>query len=156
MKKLIPYVLFTAAIALMAIVFYLDTLDMVKAAYQLPRILIVVVLLLSALMIVERVYLIRKARTAGTGAGGDASAAAPEPVNLSRVAVFTVLLAGYVLTIKPLGYFIVTPLYLAAVLLYLRATKLPWVMAIAFGFTVFVYLLFVLFLRLPVPMGLLR
>ncbi len=65
------------------------------------------------------------------------------------------LIFAYVLTIIPLGYFIATPAFLIGSLLFLRSTKPHWILAIAVGFTGFVYLLFVLFLHMPVPMGLL-
>ncbi len=54
MKRLIPHLLFAGAIDFMAVVFYVNTLRMPKAAYQMPRILIALVLLLSVLMIVEQ------------------------------------------------------------------------------------------------------
>jgi len=149
MKRLIPYLLFAGAIDFMAIVFYVDTLRMPKAAYQMPRIFIALVLLLSVLMIVEQAYLMRKAsgEEDRNGPSGEIS-----PV---RIAVFVVLIFAYIMTIKPLGYFIATPAFLVGSLVFLRSTKLPWIAAIAVGFTAFVYLLFVLFLHMPVPMGLL-
>jgi cell division protein FtsW (lipid II flippase) len=73
----------------------------------------------------------------------------------TRVFVFIVLVSGYILTRERLGYFVVTPIYIIATYLYLRATKFYKMILIAVGFTLFVYLLFVLFLHLPVPMGLL-
>ena len=158
MRKLIPYVLFAGVISFVAIIFYVDTLDMAKAAYQLPRLLIFSVLALLGLMIVERFVLLRKPApleeseqdTTLTAKTGEDHA---DEVSLNRITVFIVLLIAYVLTIRPLGYFIATPLYLIGIMSYLRATKLSRIILVAFGFTGFVYLLFVLFLNLPVPMG---
>ena len=150
MKKLVPYILFAGVIDLLAVVFYLDTLRMPKSAYQMPRILIVLVLILSTFMIGERVLQLRKAPPV---AYNDAVSG---NVSVLRIAVFVLLLFAYVMTIKPLGYFIATPAFLIGSLVFLRSTKLPWIMAIAVGFTGFVYLLFVLFLHMPVPMGLLE
>jgi len=149
MKRLIPYLLFAAAIDSMAIVFYLNTLRMPKSAYQMPRIFIALVLLLSVLMIVEQAVLMRKPPTEANGNGPS------REINPVRIAVFVLMILGYIMTIKPLGYFIATPAFLVGTLVFLRSTRLPWVVAIAVGFTGFVYLLFVLFLHMPVPLGLL-
>lgn len=160
MGKLIPYILFAGVIGLVAAIFYVDTLDMTKAAYQLPRLLIVLVAVLLCLMIVERFFLIRKAAPLAEKKPDELLNVDPvetdsEEVSLVRIFVFVALLVTYVLTIKPLGYFIATPLFLIGIMLYLRATRLPWIIFISLGFTGFVYLLFVLFLNLPVPMGIL-
>ncbi len=156
MKKLIPYGLFAGAIGFVAVVFFIDTLDMTKAAYELPRILIVLVLFLLVLMLVERYYLLGRPTPLTDGPDEGLAAALPAEggeVSVSRIAVFVTLLVTYVVIIKPLGYFLATPLFLLAVFSYLRATKMVWIVLISVGFTVFVYLLFVLFLNLPVPMG---
>ena len=149
MKRLIPYLLFAGAIDFMAVVFYANTLRMPKAAYQMPRILIALVLLLSVLMIVEQLLQMRKPPSAANGNS------LPADISLIRIGVFVSLLFAYVLTITPLGYFIATPLFLLGTLGFLKSTKPHWIAAIAVGFTAFVYLLFVLFLHMPVPMGLL-
>jgi len=149
MNRLVPYLLFAGAVDLLAVVFYVNTLRMPKAAYQMPRILIALVLLLSVLMIVEQFLLMRKTPSADNGN------TLPVEISPIRIGVFVSLILAYVLTIVPLGYFIATPVFLIGSLLFLRSTKMHWILAIAVGFTVFVYLLFVLFLHMPVPMGLL-
>lgn len=149
MNRLAPYLLFAGAVDSLAVVFYVNTLRMPKAAYQMPRILIALVLLLSVLMIVEQVVLMRKTPSAENGND------IPVEISPIRIGVFVSLILAYVLTIVPLGYFIATPVFLIGSLLFLRSTKMHWILAIAVGFTVFVYLLFVLFLHMPVPMGLL-
>jgi hypothetical protein len=149
MKRLIPYLLFAGAIDFLAIVFYVNTLRMPKAAYQMPRILIALVLLLSVLMIVEQFLQMRKPPSADNGNG------LPAKISPIRIGGFVSLILAYVLTIVPLGYFITTPAFLIGSLLFLRSTKPHWILAIAVGFTGFVYLLFVLFLHMPVPLGLL-
>ena len=149
MKRLTPYLLFAGAIDSLAIVFYVNTLRMPKAAYQMPRILIALVLLLSVLMIVEQLLQMRKPPSADNGKD------LPVKISPLRVGVFVSLILAYVLTIVPLGYFIATPAFLIGSLLFLRSTKLHWILALAVGFTGFVYLLFVLFLHMPVPLGLL-
>jgi len=165
MKKLIPYILFAAAVDAMAIVFLVDTTHMPRAAYQMPRIFIGLILLLSVLMVVEQAVLMRKSGSGnGDGAASDAAADPPPDadgagasaeVSLPRIAGFVLLIFCYIMTINPLGYFIATPAFLVATLVFLKSTRLPWIAAIAVGFTGFVYLLFVLFLHMPVPLGLL-
>lgn len=163
MKQLAPYIAFAVALNCLMIVFFIDTLKMPKAAYQMPRLLIGVVVLLSLLMLAERVWLMRKGFKADLRASPDdretvvpLTASFPtERSSLLRIGVFVSALFLYVMTIETLGYFITTPLFLIGVLSFLRSTKLPYAIAIAIGFTGFVYLLFVLFLNLPVPMGLL-
>jgi len=107
------------------------------------------VLLLSVLMIVEQFLLMRKTPSAENGND------IPVEISPIRIGVFVSLILAYVLTIVPLGYFIATPVFLIGSFLFLRSTKMHWILAIAVGFTAFVYLLFVLFLHMPVPMGLL-
>ncbi len=160
MRKLIPYVLFAGFIGVVAIILYIDTLDMTKAAYQLPRLVIMLVLALLAMMIVERFLQIRKAAVImepapGTEPVEETAEVADGTVSPARIAVFVVLLIAYVATIKPLGYFIATPLFLVGIMAYLRATSWFRIIFIAVGFTGFVYFLFVFFLNLPVPMGIL-
>lgn len=160
MRKLIPYALFAGVIGVIAIILYADTLDMSKAAYQLPRLVIMLVLALLGLMIAERFFQIRKAArieepVPDTEPIGEPPEILSGVVSPARIAVFVILLIAYVATIKPLGYFISTPLFLIGIMAYLRATSLPRIILIAVGFTGFVYFLFVLFLNLPVPMGLL-
>jgi putative tricarboxylic transport membrane protein len=134
MKKLVPYILFAAAVDALAIVFYVDTLRMPRAAYQMPRIFIGI---------------------DGNGPPENNDDLPSEEISPVRAAGFVLLIFGYIMTINPLGYFIATPSFLVATLLFLRSTKPQWIAAIAVGFTGFVYLLFVLFLHMPVPMGLL-
>ena len=165
-------IVFAALTVLLALVFYIDTLDLPEAAYELPRILIVLVVLLAIAMVLER-WLWNKKKTlvpnedsygnAGLGhrdgsPENSTSMFAREnapPAQLPRVLLFILLTTGYLVTIERLGYFIVTPLYIIATYLHLKATNFRNIIFIAIGFTVFVYMLFVFFLHLPIPMGLL-
>jgi len=147
---------------LVAIIFYFDSLHLSKSAYLLPRILILIVILLSVAMMIEQVLSHRKIHSS-------VSVKTDNPVlpdtdfsndeefrtEFYQVGVFIILAAGYILTIEWMGYFIVTPLYIISSYLYLKATEYYKIILIAVGFCVFVYLLFVIFLHLPVPMGIL-
>jgi len=168
MKKLYPYFAFAALIDVMAVTFFIETLRMPKAAYQMPRLLITALVILSTLMIAEQVWKLRKGEPVKKQKDDEleklmeeaakAAELSPEEQRNSKIrrAFFVGALTAYIVTIKPLGYFIATPLYLLGTLIYLKSTKSYIALAIAVGFTIFVYLLFVLFLNLPVPMGLLE
>jgi len=159
-KKLVLQILFAGLTMLLASVFYIHTLHLPKAAYQLPRILIVIVIFLSIAMVIERLFSYKKnlqkdSEKADFPGNYNLSVSKKAEFNVhpARVFVFIVLIIGYVLTIERLGYFIITPIYIITTYLYLRATNFLNVILITVGFTFFVYLLFVLFLHLPIPMG---
>ena len=159
-KKLFMQIIFAGLTMLLAVVFYFQTLNLPEAAYQLPRILIFIVILLSIVMAIGRLFSYKKnfqEDTKKTDFPGNHNHSVSKEdefnVRPARVFVFIVLITGYILTIEQLGYFIITPIYIIATYLYLRATKFLNIILIAVGFTFFVYLLFVLFLHLPIPMG---
>lgn len=161
-KKVFLQITFAGLAVLLAVVFYIHTLHLPKAAYQLPRILIVIVILLSIAMVVERLYSHKKnlrqdSKNTDFPINHNPGVSKEDEfdIRLTRVFVFIVLITGYILTIERLGYFIITPIFIIATYLYLRAAKFLNIILIAVGFTFFVYLLFVLFLHLPIPMGIL-
>lgn len=146
MNNLAKHGLASALTLTLAIVFYVNSLKLPDAAASLPRILAVIIILLSFAMFGEAWYNERKNRKVQQEYS--------EPIHGFRVFVFAALIALYVILIKPLGYFLVTPLFLIVALSYLKATRLWKSVLIALGFTLFCYLLFVWFLNLPIPMGL--
>lgn len=146
MNNLAKHGLASALTLTLAIVFYVNSLKLPDAAASLPRILAVIIILLSFAMFGEAWYNERKNRKVQQESN--------EPIHGFRVFVFAALIALYVILIKPLGYFVVTPLFLIVALSYLKATQLWKSVLIALGFTLFCYLLFVWFLNLPIPMGL--
>ncbi|TXT41982.1 MAG: hypothetical protein FD137_2403 [Spirochaetes bacterium] len=128
---------------------FIDTLDMVRAANELPRLLILLVVALSVGMVFESyknsIKVISKAK----------DQTALDKSALVRLVLFIILIAAYVILLQPLGYFIMTPLFIIGSYMLLKATTLLAGVLTGIGFSVFVYLLFVLFLHLPVPMGIL-
>ena len=150
-----PYVFVAVCAWVLAGVFYQSSLDMAPAAYQMPRILAVLVSALAVLMLID-VFLFRR-RHQGTEAA--AQSTAPflggffDGVNILRAGSFLAAIILYVALLEPVGYFIMTPLFLVATFMFLRACR-PWIAGtIAVVAPVFVYLVFVFFLDLPVPMG---
>lgn len=138
--------LFGAGVCALGVIFWVQTYKMSDSAALLPRILIGLVILLSISMLVIAV---REERT-------KAVPDAQPPVHVGRVCAYLGLMVLYIFSVEPVGYFIVTPLFIVLSYALLRAISWwkSWVIAI--GFTAFVYFLFVYFLNLPVPMGLLE
>jgi hypothetical protein len=124
-------------------ILYFDTFSLTFAGYLLPRILSGVIIVLAIAMVLEAYICSCKQANAEQG----------PMINKKRVFFFVLLLVGYIFLISPLGYFVVTPLYIIATYLYLKAMNFQKSALIAVGFTVFVYLLFVAFLHLPIPLG---
>jgi putative tricarboxylic transport membrane protein len=148
MNDLVKYGIASILVSILAAIFYYYTLALPKAAYQLPRILIAVIVLLAIGMFLEAY---RKYRREATGK--EKKEDADKEVNYKRATVFTLMIFAYILAIDPLGYFIVTPVFLIGILYYLKAIPMRYILIITVLFTVFVYLLFVKFLHLPIPLG---
>lgn len=153
-----PYILIAASASALAAVFFRATLKMQEAAAETPRIIAVLLVCLAAAMLVD-VYLYKRR---GAVAAGEDAAAAPhlapffQGIHVLRVFVFVTAIILYVVLLEPVGYFIVTPLFIFGAFLFLRACR-AWVAAIvAAAVPVFIYFLFVAFLDLPVPMGVLE
>lgn len=146
MSNLAKHGLASALALTLAIVFYVQSLDYPSEAANLPQILALLIIMLSLAMFAEALINERKKVKADQEP--------KEQIFGFRVLVFAALIALYITLIKFLGYFLVTPLFVIAALAYLKATRLWKAVLIAFGFTLFCYLLFVMFLNLPIPMGL--
>lgn len=153
-----PYILVAAASCGLATLFFVSSLTMQPAAYQMPRILVILLFGLAAAMLVE--VFVKKRRPAPETMEEQAAAPLMVPffdkVNVLRVAVFLGGAILYVTLLEPLGYFIVTPIFLLGTLLYLRACRLWTAVAIAAVAPIGVYFVFVWLLDLPVPMGIME
>lgn len=134
-------------------VLYLETLTMSRAAYQLPRILIVVIVLLAIAMFAEEYYKSKKHKVQS-----DLEIVVKQPeekeqkIHYDRIVVFVGAITAYIFSIKILGYFIVTPLFIIGIFRYLKSVKMTTSIIIAVAFTGFIYMLFIRFLHLPIPM----
>ena len=125
---------------------------MLVSAALFPRIVAGIVLFFAVSMVVNAVKESGKAKSHGEQEEKHES----ENINIVRVAVFVALCAAYVFSIPRVGYFIATPLFMVVTYLYLKAAGVLKALAISAGFCIFIYLLFVWFLKLPIPMGLLE
>ncbi len=148
MNDLIKYGLAAALATLLAAVFYYHTLSLAEAAYQLPRILIAVVVLLAIGMFLEAYVKYRRER-----ADKEKKEVPEERIHYARAALFALMIFLYILAINPLGYFVTTPAFIISALFFLKAARARTILIITVFFTVFVYLLFVKFLHLPIPLG---
>ncbi|SBW08479.1 conserved membrane hypothetical protein [uncultured delta proteobacterium] len=150
MSRLAQESLFAVACVALALLFLFNTGELIPSAALFPRILIGVVIFLSCLM----VYQAYRARQAERHA--DVSDTGRPPFQGKRIAVYFGLCVGYVGSVELLGYFFSTPLFIVLTYAYLRSVRLKTSLAIAVGFSAFIYLLFVRMLHLPVPLGLLE
>lgn len=134
--------LFALAVLSLTVLFWGQTNSMPGSAAMFPRLLMGGIALLTTLMIIQAVR-------RGEDKPGP-------PVYIPRVAAFLTLLLVYVGCADSVGYFIVTPLFVMASSFLLRAMSLRSTLFMALGFPAFIYGLFVGFLHLPVPLGLLE
>lgn len=143
-----------------ALLFYSKAIDMVESAAFLPKILVGLIILLSIGMMIEGYYRekthIKRKKRIDERPKEDEVEEIPGELNIPRIIIVVIMIATYIFLMKPVGYFITTPIFAISSYLYLKATKIKNMLFIAGGFTVFVYVLFVAFLKIPIPMGILQ
>ncbi len=152
MSRVAKEIVFAAMCVALALIFLVNTDELISSAAMFPRLLIGVVIVLSALMVYQA-YRARK--TEEYRAEREAEARRP-PIQTKRLVIFTCLCIGYIASVGLLGYFLSTPLFIIITYAYLRSVKLKTSILIAIGFSLFIYVLFVRILYLPVPLGLLE
>ncbi len=76
-----------------------------------------------------------------------------QPGGRSRVFIVVALLMGYVLLIELLGYVFSTFLYLVATIIFLRRERIFSAVLVSCGLTIFLYAIFRLWLKSPLPTG---
>lgn len=154
MREFSKYIVASLAAIIFALIFFFNSLSLTPEGYYLPRIIIAIIILLSIAMFIESYKNYKKPVAINkSDVENDSEEEEPSKINYKRAFIFALLIAVYVFSIKPLGYFIITPIYVIATYLYLKATRLTTIIAISLGFTAFVYLLFVVLLKLPIPIG---
>ena len=143
-----------------ALLFYIKAIDMSESAAFLPKILIGLIIFLSIGTMIEgyhreKKHIVLKKRI-DERSDEDEVQEEPAKLNIPRIIVFVIMIATYIFLLKPVGYFIMTPIFALSAHSFLKATKIKNILLIAVGFTVFVYVLFVAFLKIPIPMGILQ
>ncbi|MGM0602506.1 MAG: tripartite tricarboxylate transporter TctB family protein [Bacillota bacterium] len=157
-KALWKYFLTAAMVLTMAGVFYSQSGKLPSMAKRFPVILIYIIVFFTILMLIEQILKFvnkdkpkkkknKKSDSGFTDAVGE--------IDYLKAFIFAVMIGIYVFTLKTLGYFIVTPVFIIASFMYLKSTSLRNAILITVGFNLFVYLVFVKFLNLPIPMGIL-
>ncbi|WP_257391561.1 tripartite tricarboxylate transporter TctB family protein [Cytobacillus gottheilii] len=142
----VKHAIATGLVLTLCVVFFLESLDLPATAARLPQILIIIIAILGILMFVEA---LKKSKDTGSTEGEER----PEKINVKRVVIFVALIALYIFLMDIIGYFILTPLFTFAALVYFKATKVVVAIILSIAFTAFIYGLFSIFLNVPVPRG---
>ena len=155
-----PYILVALSAWALSALFYKTSLTMPPAAYHMPQILAFLVSVLAVLMVVD-VFLFKR-RSKNEEKVDITADTAPyiggffDGVNMVRTGAFMVMVVLYILLLESVGYFIMTPLFLLGALSLLRGTRLWIIVVISVVAPLIVYSIFVTFLDLPMPMGLMK
>ncbi len=150
MGYLLKHSLFAVFTVGLGLYFFIKAFSMPSTAAHFPTIIAGLVFLLSASMVVEA---LRKVRRGGEAPG---TTGTEGKIQFTRVVTYVVLIAAYIFLIPRIGYFVVTPIFMILTYSYLRALGTFKVLLVSIGFSIFIYFLFVWFLKLPIPMGLLE
>lgn len=118
-----------------------------------PRILVVLIVLLSLVVILESVMKMR---------GASVSEEESQPLfetaegGVRRVLLVIGLTLVYAYLLGIVGFVVVTPLYLLILMASLKAGKLWKMILISVATTLVIYVAFRIFLRIPLPIGIFR
>lgn len=123
---------------------YVEAAGYPAAARRLPQLLAVVVAILAAVALAQSVVRLR--RSAG------AAWTAPDPRRSALGAGFVVLILIYAWLIPTAGYLVATPLMLLVPLVVLRPVGWPVIGLTVVAVTGVIWVIFVWFLGLPVPL----
>lgn len=146
---------------LFALFFFLNSFNLTFDSALLPRILMGLIVLLSLGALFEAWYKekhhVHQAHRIDEPDDEELDEIQDEgKINYRRAFIFTLLVALYIFLLDKVGYFIITPIYIIGAYRYLKSMSLLKSVVIAVGFTVFVYAVFVAFLKIPIPMGFLE
>ena len=148
MSSFIQHLLFAVIPCVISGYVFFAAQSMPASARLLPQMMSVLSVVLAALMVINAW------RDDAKNAAGEKRPLLP-PYAL-RCAVYAVGIAAYIYAIEPLGYFPATALFMMLSFLLLRAAGVVKSVLITAAFCGFIYALFVSFLKLPVPLGLLE
>lgn len=149
MGYLRKHLLFALVPLLISAYFFGASMKMPHDAALLPQILAVLVAIFSIAMLFN-------AKKDAPAQDKEAAENPPQKINITHVVVFVIAMAAYIYLIPILGYFVATPLYMILMYAYLKAINLVPSIIISICFSAFIYGLFVWFLKLPIPVGLLE
>lgn len=129
---------------LIAVVFFLDTNNLPEDSQSYPRVLIGIMALL-ALMVFVKSFISKDGKSWYELFGH---------INWKRFSLVAFASLLYLFAINLLGYFTATILYLFIILFFLKANKKTMIITIPL-FTLGIYLVFRMFLKVPLPTGIL-
>ena len=142
MTNAMKHYLFSAFTLGISAFFFYNSRNLPNSAALFPRLIAALVALFSVLMAAQ---------------AHKAEKPAEEPgQEIHATLCFTVTIAVYIYLIPILGFFIITPIYIVFTYMYLKAANFFAAAAIGVLFSAFIYALFVGFLKLPVPLGLME
>lgn len=150
MGYLVQHFLFAVFTVGLGLYFFIKAFFMPSAAAHFPTIIASLVFILTASMVVEALRKVRR------GSGIPISKAPEGKILVTRVVSYVALIAAYIFLIPRIGYFVATPLFMIISYGYLRALGIFKILLLSICFSIFIYFLFVWFLKLPIPMGLLE
>lgn len=160
-KSIYKYIIAAIGTLSFALLFYTNSFKLKESSAKLPRILMLLILLLTLGMLAEAywkaTHVSKKKKRIDEKMEEDED---PEEslavINYKRAVAFGLMIASYIFLLKPIGYFIITPIFIVGTYIFLKATSIRNMLIIATGFTLFVYLIFVVFLKIPIPLGLMK
>ena len=147
MSSIVKHSITSGLVLILCVVFFIQSLNYPISAARLPQILIILIAILSILMLIEAIK--KRNETSAENKGEEETG----KVNIMRVSIFVAMIALYIFLMDVIGYFILTPLFVFASMMFLKATNIRMAIFLAVGFTAFIYVLFSMFLHVPVPKG---
>ena len=149
MPFILKEILFACGAVALSLLFIVQSFKLTDSSALMPRMLAVLIILLSVVMILQGFAARRRMIKAGQREEIPA-------INVPLVTLFLIFIVAYVVLIEVIGYFVATPLFIIGTYLFLKAMKPRNAVLVAAGFCALVYGVFVKMLHLPVPLGLLE
>ncbi|HHX50147.1 MAG TPA: tripartite tricarboxylate transporter TctB family protein [Clostridia bacterium] len=153
MKRLKSDVILLIGLCLVSIFLYYKSLAFPKGAEIYPRVLIVLILVLS---IGQIIFSLLKERTVDEdspdGEEEKQEKDFGQKYNPYLIFLFSI---GYAILIKIMGFFVATAIFSAVSMWFLGLRKITTFVLSIGGISVFIYILFVLQLKVPLPKGIL-
>lgn len=141
-------ILVAVAAIIIALLFRVEAAGYPRVAAQLPVLITNVMIGLALLAIVQQLLAWRQATDGATRY----ALTMPSLPRIRDGAVFVGLMLLYAWAITSIGYLIATPAFLLSSMLVARSTK-PWIIVLtAVVVTLAIWIIFVNFLRLPIPL----
>lgn len=145
MSILSRHIVASSIVLILCVVFFVESLNYPADVALLPQILIIIISFLAIGMSVEYYHKNKNSKK-------------ENEEDKTEVSVKSLIIMGgltliYILSIDTIGYFIVTPLFLFISLVYLKAAKIITAVLVSVILPLFIYLIFSVFLNIPIPMG---